>query len=80
MQKEVEVHVYQHGAQEILTVDDFGYEHYTLHEADEVLPLKWFECSPVTSKRIVMLHVQPESESCVSVLWSGDHAVGVQCD
>ena len=46
MQKEVEVHIYQHGKQELADTDDFDYEHYTLHEADEVLPLKWFECSP----------------------------------
>jgi hypothetical protein len=72
MQKEVEVHIYQHGGQEISDVDDLEYEHYTLHEADEVLPLKWYECSPVISKRIVMLHLQPESETCVSVLWGGN--------
>ena len=72
MQKEVEVHIYQHGEQELADADDFDYEHYTLHEADEVLPLKWYECSPVISKRIVMLHLQPESETCVSVLWGGN--------
>jgi hypothetical protein len=71
MQKEVEVHIYQHGTQELAGVDEFDYEHYTLHEADEVPPLKWFECSPVISKRIVMLHLQPESETHVSVLWGG---------
>ena len=63
MQKEVEVHIYQHGAQELADVDGFDYEHYTLHEADEVLPLKWFECSPDITKRIVLLPLQPESET-----------------
>jgi hypothetical protein len=35
IQKQVEVHIYQHGTQELTDVDELGYEHYTLHNADE---------------------------------------------
>ena len=71
IQKQVEVHIYQHGTQELTDVDELGYEHYTLHNADETSPLKWYECSPVMPNRIAMMHLQPESGTCVSVLWSG---------
>ena len=72
-QKKVDVHIYQHGTQELTGVDELEYGHYTLHNADETSPLKWHECSLVISKRIAMMHVQPESGTCVSVLWSGAH-------
>ena len=69
-----QVHIYQRGGQEIdgETVDEFSYGHYTLHDAEDAPPLKWFECSPAVGKKIVMMHIQPESETCVSVLWSGN--------
>ena len=38
MQKEVEVHIYQHGTQELVDVDYLDYEHYTFHEAYEIPP------------------------------------------
>ena len=69
------VHIYQHGAPQIDNddaVEEFAYQHYTLHGAEDAPPLKWFECQPVVSKKIVMMHIQPESESCASVLWSGN--------
>ena len=74
MQKDVDVHVYQHGARVIDTeaIDNFVYEHYTFHGLEDVAPLRWFEASPVMSKRIVFMHVQVESDSTVSVLWGGN--------
>ena len=37
-----------------------GCEHYTLHDDDEAqqMPLKWYECQPVMSKKIVVMHLQ----------------------
>ena len=50
-----------------------GSKRYTLHDdEDEQMPLKWYECQPVFSKKIVMMHLQPESETCVSIIWSGN--------
>ena len=74
MAKEVEVHVYQHGDQVLSdeAQENFQYEHYTFHEAEDVPPLKWYECSPVVSKRIVLMHLQPESESTLSVMFGGN--------
>ena len=74
MAKEVEVHVYQHGGQVLgdEAQENFQYEHYTFHEAEDVPPLKWYECSPVVSKRIVLMHLQPETESTLSVMFGGN--------
>ena len=74
MAKEVEVHVYQHGDQVLSdeAQENFQYGHYTFHEAEDVPPLKWYECSPVVSKRIVLMHLQPESESTLSVMFGGN--------
>ena len=41
MQKEVEVHVYQHGISEIKDIDDLEYANYTLHDSDDEPPLPW---------------------------------------
>ena len=38
----------------------------------EQMPLKWYEAQPIVSKKIVVMQLQPESETCLSVLWSGN--------
>ena len=74
MAKEVEIHVYQHGDQVLgdEAQERIQYEHYTFHDSEDVPPLKWYECSPVVSKRIVLMHLQPENESTLSVMWGGN--------
>ena len=70
-----QVHIYQAGLIEIddEAVEKLSYKHYTLHhDKVEKMPLKWYEAQPVISKKIVVMHLQPESETCLSVLWSGN--------
>ncbi len=67
------VHIYQRGEEiDGDAVEEFAYEHYTLHDAEDQPPLKWYECSPVVGKKIVMMHIQPESETSASALWSSN--------
>ena len=69
------MHIYQSGFKEIddESVEKLKYENYTLHaDESEHIPLKWYEAQPVASKKIVMMHLQPESETLLSVLWSGN--------
>ena len=69
------MHIYQAGLKEIddKAVEKLKYENYTLHEDEaEKMPLKWYEAQPVVSKKIVMMHLQPESVTYLSVLWSGN--------
>ena len=37
-----------------------GYDHYNLHNDEEAvqMPLRWYECQPVMSKKIVVMHLQ----------------------
>ena len=56
-----QVHIYQAGLKEIddKAVEKLKYENYTLHEDEaEKMPLKWYECQPIISKKIVVMHVQ----------------------
>ena len=69
----VQILIYQH--EEYISVDEvnaLAYQHYTLHETDQSPPLKWYEMSPVMGKKIVIMHIQLESDISVSVLWSGN--------
>ena len=70
-----QVHIYQSGFKEIddESVEHLKYENYTLHvDAAENIPLKWYEAQPVASKKIVVMHLQPESETVLSIIWSGN--------
>ena len=70
-----QVHIYQSGFKEIddESVEHLKYKNYTLHvDAAENIPLKWYEAQPVASKKIVVMHLQPESETVLSILWSGN--------
>ena len=69
------MHIYQAGLKDIddEAIEKLKYENYTLHENEaEKMPLKWYEAQPVVSKKIVVMHLQPETETCLSVLWSGN--------
>ena len=78
MAKEIEVNIHQRqGEAEVDSefVDGLTYEHYTFHEpaeAGEALPLLWKECQPCIGKRVVTLHLQIESNTHLSALWSGN--------
>ena len=79
MTKEIEVHIHQRqGEAEISNAfvdEELAYEHYTCHEpveAGEALPLLWKECQPCIGKRLVTLHLQIESNTHLSALWSGN--------
>ena len=66
-----EVHVYPHTGVAI-EVADFQYEHYVFNEPAATLPLGIFDAQPVATKRIIVLHIQPESPDTLSILVSGN--------
>ena len=79
MAKEIEVHIHQRqGEAEIdntFVEDELAYDHFTCNEPTEIdkpLPLLWKECQPVVGKRVVTLHLQIESSTSLSALWSGN--------
>ena len=79
MAKEIEVHIHQRqGEAEIdnaFVEDELAYEHYTCNEpteTDKPSPLSWKECQPCIGKRVVTLHLQIESPTSLSALWSGN--------
>ena len=43
-----------------------------IHPGSAELPLQWFECQPVVSKRLAIMTVYVTSESYVTVVWAGD--------
>ena len=59
-----QVHIYQAGLIEIddEAVEKLSYKTYILHhDKVEKMPLKWYECQPVMSKKIVVMHVESRS-------------------
>eukprot|EP00973_Karenia_brevis_P061607 8567332-Karenia_brevis.AAC.1 len=70
-QRPFEVHVFPHEGEEI-ECEDLQYENYTFNEPNLILPLGVFEAQPVTSKRIIEVHVQPESAETISVIVCGN--------
>ena len=79
MAKEIEVHIHQRqGEAEIdnaFAEDELSYENYTCNEpteTDKPVPLLWKECQPCIGKRVVTLHLQIESPTSLSALWSGN--------
>ena len=55
-----------------INIDGMDYEHYTLNAPANSLPLKFFECHPCASKKILTLNVEPTTEQSVSVVVSGN--------
>ena len=35
-----------------------SYKHYRFHDDTHEMPLKWFECQPVISNKVVVMHLQ----------------------
>ena len=69
----LDIHIHPHAGVNITDArDNFVYEHYTLHEAAPALPLGIFEAQPVWGKKVVQMHIQPESADTVSVLMMGN--------
>ena len=66
-----EVHVYPHTGVVIEDVD-MQYEHYVFNEPKPVIPLKVFDAQPVMGKRIITLHLQPETSTTMSILVTGN--------
>ena len=59
-----QVHLFQGALTEIAdeAIEQLAYQHWTLHDDEgEEMPLKWYECQPVISKKIVVMHVQCRS-------------------
>ena len=50
---------------------ELDYKHYELHECKDELPLGIFEAMPPKERGIIVLTVQVQSESEVSVVFSG---------
>jgi len=72
-EKPFEVHLHPHIVVNIAgSWDDLVYEHYTLHDPALTLPLGIFEAQPVVGKRIVVVHIQPESGELMSMLVMGN--------
>ena len=51
--------------------DDLESEHYTFNAPSKTLPLGVFDCQPCVGKKIVTMHIQPQSETHLSVLFEG---------
>ena len=51
--------------------DDLSYEGYSLEEPAASLPLALFSAQPVVGKRVVCLHLQPESSDTMSIIIQG---------
>ena len=72
-EKPFEIHLYPHVGVNIAdSWDDLAYEHYTLHDPTPTLPLGIFEAQPVAGKRIVVVHMQPETSELMSILVMGN--------
>ena len=65
-----QVHIFQGGLREVddEAIGKLTYKHFNLHDEDAEMPLKWYECQPVVSKKLVVMHVQPSSQLCVVAL------------
>ena len=59
-----QVHIFQ-GALKVIdneAIEQLTYEQWTLHDDEgEEMPLKWYECQPVISKKIVVMHLESRS-------------------
>jgi hypothetical protein len=69
-----QVHLYQQVGVDIniTEIKKFARKACVIHPGNVELPLRWFECHPVASKRIAIMTVHITSESCVTVMWAGD--------
>ena len=70
MGKDIVVEIHPHVGMSV-DIDELSYEHYSLEEPAVTLPLSLFSVQPCIGKRVVTIHLQPESESVLSVLIAG---------
>ena len=67
-----EVQLRPHSSCDIeLDIDDFNYEHYTLHEKARELPLHVFHAQPVIGKKIPVLNLQISSDTVFDLVITG---------
>ena len=67
-----EVQLRPHSSCDIdIDIDDFSYEHYTLHEKARELPLHVFQAQPVIGKRITTLNLQISSDTVFDLVITG---------
>ena len=50
----------------------FDFKPYTIMDASDDLPLKWFECQSMGSRRIAIMVLQVTAGDSVNVIWCGD--------
>ena len=69
-----QVHVHQQIGIDIDTTDvqSWTTQPCVLHKGCANLPLQWFQCQPVVSKRLARMIVQVENDTCITVVWTGD--------
>ena len=68
------VHINQQSGVGINLADlrGFEYKFYVLNDPCRNLPLKWFECQPPVSRRIVIMIVQVEDDNHINIIWAGN--------
>jgi hypothetical protein len=72
MAKTLEVVLHPHSGIDLNPVwDDLTYEGYSLEEPAASLPLALFSAQPVVGKRVVCLHLQPETVDTISIIIQG---------
>ena len=72
MAKTFEVRLHPHKEVDLNPVwDDLTYEGYLLEEPAASLPLPLFSAQPVIGKKVVCLHLQPESSDTMSIIIQG---------
>ena len=54
-----------------VSVEDLGYEHYTIDKPAAALPLHIFEAQPVVGKRIITLNLQLDTDSVFDLIITG---------
>ena len=57
---------------DITDVKDFTLKPYSVHQGCAALPLQWFQCQAVVSKRLAIMLIKVKSECCVTIIWAGD--------
>jgi len=73
MARELEIHLHPHVNVDITGVwDDLAYANYTLEEPAKTLPMGVFDAQPVVGRRIITLHIQPETQDVLSLLVAGN--------
>ena len=53
-------------------LEKFARKPCVIHPGSAALPLQWFECQPVVSKRLAIMTMYVTSKSYVTVVWAGD--------